>query len=1094
LKDTDATWDDLRSFFQNIPAIPALTHHASETPEKAEWIALFEQYFAETLYYTTGKFGTAKYESQFLLEKGFAFARSQAEITCELRSMQPAIEKFLWILTDLDQAYAEVKRKANMVDFDDFEHLALRILKTDTVRQYYRDKFHEIYVDEYQDTSSIQEAILKEIVCENCFMVGDVKQSIYRFRHAKPRIFIEKKESLRNHSCAGTVFELNQNFRSVSGILRAVNDVFYQIMSEKAGEIDYNDRDDTQALVPHRQDIDQAPHPAEILLVDISGAEPTNPGDSQELEEAREETTNAEGYSGAADAERKDTDDKVLEEDGTGSESLDEPVLSKEESSGYQKEALAVAIRIKELLSEKVEDERADENGERQKFMRQTRPADIAVLARTRGICGIFAETLESFGLPVQQERTETFLDRYELKVIEALLIILDNPMQDIPLVSVMRAPLFENGFCEEDLLCIRIEYADKAYFYECCEAYATNGPDTLLREKLKSFYQWLNRLRDGLTSKSVSELIEEVYIETEFLAVAARMPDGLSRVTALQEFQDWARGYDQSRQAGLYSFLRYMEAFHEKSPGQSPFGVEQSQADSIKVMTMHKSKGLEYKVVFLVGNNRRLASKDTRDPILVSEEFGIGFQFVDVKRQFRYPTPLILSMKENMHKAEMAEEMRLLYVGMTRAMDRLFITGTCSSEDNRNDKGLALRMAKARGYASCEPLPPQMALSAKSTLEWVMMAVARNPSIDFTLLGIPSLEKTPARDEELRFFNDSWSLAVTKYTDVQKKAQAMRQQKEESPDIAVRPGTPDTGASRQESCEFWQEDGASGQEIGLSDPDGRMLEETFDCYNKTFLQEYPYGDAARSPLKVSVSEIKRREQDNVWDREEGKVTDQLTLPSFIPPLRGINVTRRELEQGNKALMARSDIGIAVHSFLRYMNLESLMADPSRKAITDHIDHMAGLGMINKEESIQIKTYTTAFERYLQSDLAKRILAAGKQTPSVLFREIPFTIRMNCKTLLGGNGFAEDDATFVQGMIDCWFVEGGEAVLVDYKTDRIEGDEEQLRQTLRERYRTQLSIYALAIQKTTGLRVKQSILWLVDKAKAYDVEPDETLR
>ncbi len=1105
VKNPDVTWDGLYSFFQNRPSIPNLKHHPAETDEKSKWIDLFMQYFAEFLYYTTGEFGTPRYESQFLFEKCFLFNKSKEEIVRELAAMKPAVECFFGILTDLDQEYSKAKREANMIDFDDFEHLALKILKVPAVKQYYQLRFKEIYIDEYQDTSSIQEAILEAVSTGNCFMVGDVKQSIYKFRHARPRIFMGKYDTFR-HSCedgnaeSGIVFELNKNFRSVAGILHAVNDVFWQIMSKAAGEIDYNE---SQSLVPGREDVpmtqmsgsegaeaQKTSAPVEVLLVDLSK------GDGQETEEPEEAKENPDAAVDGENPEEGDDSEKT----GSRLKEPEEPPLSREEATKYQKEAFAVAVRIKEFLDGKTEASEGEEKeaSEGEKDSVKTKPGEIAVLARTRSICGVFADTLKLFGLPVEQEQTETFLDRYELKVIEALLIILDNPMQDIPLASVMRAPLFENGFDEAELLRIRTEYKDRDYFYECCESYAAKGTDIALREKLRSFYQGLSRLRNRLVCQSVSELIETIYTETDFLATAARMPDGLQRVSSLQDFQDWARGYDQSRQSGLYSFVRYMEAVHEKSPGQSPFGIEQSQSDSIKVMTMHKSKGLEYKVVFLVGNNRKMTPRDTRDSILVSEEFGIGFHYVDVKQQYRCPTPLILAMRESMRNAELAEEMRLFYVGMTRAKDRLFITGTCSVEDHTNDKGLAVPIGKARKYPSGSPLPPHVALSAKNTLEWVMLSIARNPSIDFGPLGIASFKEETSQGAS--HCSQSWSLNVTGYQYVQKKVQEILENQSVPANPKMAPDEPDGS-------------GTYCKEQDQNSPAGLSDEKVEALYRARFLAEYPYENATQSPLKISVSEIKRREQSRIQDEPSAPFPNQSALfpVSSLPaapllpaspypvtplspsltPFRSVNTVMKELSRTTATVLEKSDIGIAVHSFLRYMDLRLLMENPTKKIILEHMDQMLEADMIQKLEYDYLTTYADAFEAYLHSNLAERIYLAGKQTPPALFREIPFTIKLDCKALFGEQGFESKDCTFGQGMIDCWFVEKGEAVLVDYKTDKIEGTEEQVRQVLEERYRTQLSIYAQAITKTTRLHVKESIVWLVNTKKQFIMRINE---
>lgn len=1032
IKDNIRPWDELYCLFQTRPDIPDLKGRSGDTEERKAFLELFADHFAELLYYTTGECGAVRFASQFLYAKAFVFTKCKKEIVVELMHMQPAIGQIFKILEELDKKYTSEKHEANMIDFSDFEHIALKILKSSQAGQYYRDKFQEIYIDEYQDTSSIQEAIMTQITKENCFMVGDIKQSIYRFRHARPQIFNSKKAAFDADSTCGTVLELNRNFRSVEGILSAVNDVFYQLMSQDAGEIEY---DCGQALVADRYNHPEVPLPVELLLVDISV------NDDIETPEDAGAGDNAcdEGESGNADDAVED------------------------EKTKYEKEALGVAIKIKELLETGV------------------KPRDIAILARTRSICAVFAETLESFHIPAEQEQIEEFLDSYELKIMESLLKILDNTMQDIPLVSVMRSMLFNEGFSEDELLAIRISCRDRKYFYECCELYRTQGEEAVLKSKVDEFYKWLSNYREQLVYKSVSELIETIYIETGLLEYAVKMPNGQRRLSSLYRFQDWAHEYDNTRQAGLYSFVRYMESIHEKTQGRSPFGIESSQSDSVKVMTLHKSKGLEYEIVFLVGNNRSISSKDTRMPILISEETGVGFYYVNVEEQYKYPTPLIFAMKEGMRNAELAEEMRLLYVGMTRAMGRLYISGVSKNSDNLDGKGLAAVVDKVRKYPPGQTLPPHIVLSAKNTLEWIMMSIARNPFIDFSPAGIspagisptgesltgePSFGHGQKEDDNTKgnlFYSKAWSLNVERFEDVLKIASEILETPEKQDEEVISPNE------------------------SLAD------DKIKNNIAAKFLYVYPFDKAARCPLKVTVSEIKRREQAmepeyREYQADPGRNEESGKRPEQI---RGINTIMKELTHTTKTALASNEVGIAVHSFLRYMDLDLVMEKPDNDNIILHLSQMLDFGMITGIEYQYLTKYADSFAAYLRSDLAKRIHAAGKKSPDYLFREIPFTININCKALFGSQGFHEDDFTMVQGMIDCWFVEDGHAIVVDYKTDRISGPEEQIIKVLDDRYKTQLAIYTLAIEQSTGQKVKESIIWLIDAKKEFKINTED---
>lgn len=1070
-KDT-VTWNELYRFFQEAPPVPAFRKGKGDSfGPKEEWMDLLKSGFAELLYYTTGRFGTKLYETEFVHAKCFTFTKTKEEITEELKEMQPVLERFYAILLDLDEAYSKAKFDSNMIDFGDFEHIALQILKNENAGSYYRGKYKEIYLDEYQDTSSIQEAILQRVSDGNCFMVGDVKQSIYKFRHAKPQIFMskycgfsraeavetgasadepgEQDDSGGKTGVSGWVYELNKNFRSVTGILNAVNDVFFQVMSAEAGEIEYNE---PQALVPHREDYPERTAPVGILLVDLAGEEDfSGEGNGEELPEdgASQEGVSQEGAS--QDGESQEAGERDPEDSGNGDGNPDgEPPIAREEATKYQKEAVLVALKIRELIDSGYE------------------PDQIAVLGRTKNICSVFAEAIKKEDIPVEEEQNEPFMERYELKVIEAFLMILDNPMQDIPLAGVMHSPLFQGGFSEEEMLSIRTEYRDAEYFYQCCEKYCSKGGDEELKKKLCEFYNWIASCRDRLPYHTVSELIESVYLETGFLTYAASMPDGLLRVESLYRFQDWAGGYDRSRQSGLYSFLKYIGAMRDKAADQSPFGPEESHSNSVRVMTIHRSKGLEYKVVFLVGNNRKMTAKDTKEPILASEEFGVGFLYVNPDKQVKYPTPLVNAMREEMRKAEMAEEMRLFYVGMTRAMDRLYITGYCDGKELRDGKNLSGVITRARSYPAWQPLPPHMALSAKNTLEWILMSVARNPYLDFSPLFLSSYPGGEGQNEGNEtnkgnenaedvspFYSKAWSLETVPYFTLEAKEAEL---------LAAR-----------------EEKDRAGREIPpIRECVSTGCDDMKEALRSKFYWQYCYSKATQIPLKISVSEIKRHEQEQ--NPEEMR-----------PTLRGINVTMKEPSGSDTNSLDKRETGIAVHSFFRYMDLDTLIKNPGQEAVQSHIRQMLDKKMIREVEYHCLTGYAGKFEKFLTDPLAERIHRAGKQGSKSLFREMPFTLKLNCSKVFGPDGFSGEDCFFTQGMIDCWFIEGKDAVLVDYKTDTIRGDGEQVRQTLQERYHMQLSLYARAITEATGYPVKESLIWLVHAGKTYPIHIDQTL-
>lgn len=1288
LEKENLTWDDLHTHFMKTPAVPKLRMYpASDSFEKTEFWSLFKTHFTELIYYTTGDFGTKTYSQDFIFARKFVFTKTKDEITSEIREMYPAIECFMDLALALDSEYTKVKQNANMIDFGDFEHLALRILRLKGASEYYKDKFKEIYIDEYQDTSSIQEAILQLVSTSNSFMVGDVKQSIYKFRHAKPQIFMGKydlfknpenlsveetaKKDTENESAhktqtpgkavdtaidsIGTVFELNRNFRSSDIILEAVNEVFCRIMSKEAGEIDYNidhafivgiTGEDTN----HPSVVKQETKPEEvnlqedklqeainqnyeqpdvvttekirisplieIFLTDISPKAENKGENSNEDEDnsgiSSQNTGESDSlYKPSGDTELSSDDAAVNEEengfnvngdesplagtDASGAEKTE--TIAKDELTKYEKEALSVAIEINRLITKEGQ-----------------RPGDIAILSRTGAICGVFADALAAMNIPYACDQSMVFLERYELKVIEALLYVLDNPMQDIPLAGVLSSPLFECSLDEEEMLKIRIFGKGFKFFYECVQHYKENGDDETIRQKIVEFYERISQIRESLLHSTVSELVENIFETSGLMSYAAAMPQGEDVIRSLEDFLEWVRSIDDSRHSDLHSFVRLMQDIRQKSPDSSPFGAQESLSDSVKVITMHRSKGLEYEIVFLAGNNRQLSSKDTKAPILISEKMGIGFDYVNVLEQYKYPTPLVYAMKEEMRKEELAEEMRLFYVGMTRAKRRLYITGTYKSEDHAKDKGLADVVYRVNKYMdeyinstnkgwSSFKLPPHIVLGVKNTLEWVFMSIAGNPEIDMGVFDINT--SAPENDvviidssDNADVFENKNDLAISDYCkieNVQKAENAYDSNKNESCERISR------GRVWSLRCVNYEDSIINAQKIldkaplindtdmisessrqGILEQDSEKPSENINttktenqtsAYTTTpldileslakndneecdtrargkeiiesnvskairnkFFYEYPNARATSTPLKISVSEIKRQQQKedelaegtvNIFTKDSNLETTDSSLEtidlneavfykkistdsvadtsisddktSVISPvfmndnskgqtIRGINTTVHKIADNGGKELTSPQIGIAVHNFFRYANLNAIMASPDEKTIAEQLRIMEGMNMFTKEEAFELTKSIPAFQAYYTSDLACKIYAKQKENRGKVFREIPFTLKLACSEVFADKSFDTADFTYVQGIIDCWYEEDGKAVLIDYKTDHIRGSDEEIRDILQKRYQTQITVYARAIKDIKGIDVKESIIWLFNSNKQFIIK------
>jgi ATP-dependent helicase/nuclease subunit A len=1013
--DPETGWDDFYRYFLTMPALPRLIARGDYVEEKAAISELVRKHFAELICYTTGQYSGKSAREHFLVNTACVFYGPKERIQSEIKQMLPGIGMLVQLIQEIDHLYAEQKRERNRIDFSDFEHLALLILQKKPVQEYYNKKFCEIYIDEYQDTSSIQESILAHIAANNCFMVGDVKQSIYRFRHAKPQIFLDK---YKRYGCEdnirpeGTVYELNTNFRSGEEILDAVNEVFYQLMSEKVGEIEYDWR---QALNAGTKEREGKPCSVELMLTDTAGR-------------------------------RSSEDDADPKNSETETETETETDPTDEDLSGYEAEAQTIALEIHRLLKE----------GE-------YTPGEIAILARTGPICNTCAEALKQLAIPAECEQGSTFMDRYELKVLEALLQICDNPMQDIPLVSVMLSPIPAERFLEEELLRIRIKEKEQSYFFESARLYAENtsddDPDGPLKDKLLRWFDQLRQWRQELTYRSISDWLAERFASSGLFAHASMASHSDSHVRAVEETLDWIRSIEDRRGLNLHELVDMMKDIREKNSGKSPYGIEESRSDAVKVMTLHKSKGLEFPVVFLAGSHRNISAGRSKEYLIYSEEAGIGFYHIRPDEQYRYAMPHYLAMKEEMLYADTAEEMRLLYVGMTRAMHRLYLTGAFNSSDASEGKGIAKWFDKARQYDQEKPLPPHVVLSAKTYLDWIGMAIARDPTVDPTQLGIAKYQGNPVipgKPEDGGVIR--WKISVHRCGDYSKQ---------------IRKILSDDRKDLQEESDRMEE------VINRYDRALRQ-EDLVDAIQKKYFSEKPYPDASVTPFKISVSEIKRREQEQAQEGDQGWI-------------RGINTTLHPMEDVPDAPLEGTALGIAVHSALRYVTADCPGASPDYEKVSFFLENLAQSGRITVSEHRGLQDLIPDLTAYFQSDLAVKVDQAMRENQKSLYKEIPFTLKMEAARLYRKQGYSEDDFVLVQGIIDCWYEDEGQAVLIDYKTDRLFGNDAMILQELQKRYGTQLSVYAEAIRRIRGLEVKNAIIWLIRAHKAFEIRIDHPM-
>ncbi len=577
------------------------------------------------------------------------------------------------VLTNLTEAFfdriGEKKAGKNIVDFGDLEHLALQVLAepmengavpTAAAREY-AETFAEIMIDEYQDSNLVQELILNCVAGhgrgrKNLFMVGDVKQSIYRFRLARPELFMEKYKTYREAKEGACRIDLHRNFRSRPQVLEGVNAVFRQIMTESLGGIVY--------------DSDAALYPGASFGGDII-------------------------------------------KEGTGDFLTPECLLL--EASGQERqrqEAQLVGRRIREIVGrEQVWDKELE-------AYRPARYGDIVILLRTvSGWAEPFGEALADLGIPCHTGAQEGYFSAAEVRVVLAYLQILDNPIQDIPLAAVLRSAI--GGFTDEELALIR-SASGRAYFYDCCQEYRNSGENAALREKLDGFFADFERLRRKCGHTPVHLLLWEILDVTGYGDYAEALPAGRQRRANLDMLVEKAIAYEATSYRGLYHFVRYIENLkkYEIDYGEASAGAES--ADVVRIMSIHKSKGLEFPVVFVSGLGKQFNESDSRSRVALHPELGIGCDCVDAERRTRRASLLKKTIQQRIITENLGEELRVLYVAMTRAMEKLILTGCVSDAEKHME---TWRMAARRPG---ETLSYAWLSGASTYLDWVMPALLR--------------------------------------------------------------------------------------------------------------------------------------------------------------------------------------------------------------------------------------------------------------------------------------------------------------------------------------------------------------------------------
>lgn len=898
------------------------------------------------------------------------------------------------------ERYKNHKADKKVLDFNDLEHLTLRILSIETedgkepseAAIHYRSQFSEVMIDEYQDVNQIQEEILKwvtqpESLNGNQFMVGDVKQSIYSFRLADPSLFIEKYEQYEKKE-KGERIILAENFRSRPEVLSFTNFIFDQLMDKEVGELTY---DKSAKLIngytafPESSDFN-----TELLIFE----------------------------SKVEESENDDDDESV-----SSSFSVD---------SKTKGELYMVANRILDMLAcgYEIYDKKLEK-------MRLLELRDIVLLTPTKKNNLDIQDVFKQLDIPTAVKDTQNYFQTTEITIMMSILKIIDNPYQDIPLVAVLRSPIV--GLNEVDLTHIRITDKQSSY-YEALVQFA--GKDDFeatrnlhLQEKVRVFLEIFEKWRRQSRRQSLVDLIWMIFEDTGFLHYVGGMSSGRQRKANLHALYERAAAYEKTSFKGLFQFIRFIEKMQKKDKDLAEPQAISDDENAVRVMTIHASKGLEFPVVFILDMTKRFNLTDVRTPVIFDEEYGVGAEYRDLKTRERKTTLPEKGLKHKKKAKILSEQMRVLYVALTRAEQKLILVGSY-----KNKETALSRWGLVGGHPK-RVLPSDLRMSAQGLMDWIGYSIIRHKHMD---------EHRSVQSENSEIHSYDTSFSVDFYTQDELEDALLSRQKIETSD--------------------WYPKLKEGT-INL--PVVEEIKEAIKKASKIMNQPYSYQIATQTTSYQSVSEIKRlfEEPDDgqmvkidvTKPRQVNRyVEDQLSRPTFI---------QEDLTP------TAAEIGQATHLVLQTLDLTET---PTRESVELVIGHLVKekIFTLDLSESIRINEilqfFTTSFGQYILEHSSK------------VKREVPFSLLMEAKEIF--NDMEElDDYVLIHGIIDGYIERKDDIILFDYKTDRVAHLGQLAGEEMLKKYRGQLTLYKRALESILKKPVSESHLVMLNISETVRV-------
>jgi ATP-dependent helicase/nuclease subunit A len=935
------------------------------------------------------------------------FSRRPESFLRDMQEMQPLIAVLIELVKEFSRRFEEVKQERGLVDFSDLEHYTLDILSAQTETESgepagdarpseaalaYRRKFKEVLVDEYQDTNMVQEAILQLVTADgeatgNLFMVGDVKQSIYRFRLAEPNLFLGKYNRFTSDGDeTGLKIDLAKNFRSRGEVLDATNYLFKQIMGVTVGEIHYDENAELKKGAPYPEDEE---FPVELLLID-------------------------KGEGSQADNETSE------ESDSTAAE------FDADDLEQSQLEARLMARHIKSMV-----EERRGVYNPKNKTSKPVNYRDIVILLRSMTWAPQIMEEFKQQGIPIYANLSTGYFQATEVAIMLSLLKVIDNPFQDIPLAAVLRSPIV--GLNEEELAVIRISQK-RGSFYEALTEFCMKRPSAgneALHEKTSRFFEGLKKWRTSARQGAVSDLIWQLYRETRFYDFAGGMPGGKQRQANLRALYDRARQYEATSFRGLFRFLRFIERMRERGDDLGAARALGEQEDVVRIMTIHSSKGLEFPVVFVAGLARNFNTMDLKKFYMLDKEFGFAAKYINPEKRISYPSLPQLAFKRK-HKMEMlAEEMRVLYVALTRAKEKLYLLGSVKDAEKTISK-----WQYEAGHQDWL-LDEYFRASASGYIDWIGPAVIRHKDCD-PIRG-EGIALHPALAEEINCHPSQWKIETISAEEVAAYADEQSDEHESLMDF-VEAGKP-----------------------------VNMESELSEAVRSQLSWDYQYHEAATHRSKQSVTELKRNHDSR--DEESGT---QL-IRRFTKPI----LNRPRFMQEKK--LTPAERGTAMHMVMQHIDLSQPVTELS---LDLQLEKMIERELLFPEQRDAVeKKWILAF---FETEIGKRLLNADKVS-----REVPFYLSLpSIEVYPDWQG--ENEPIFIQGVVDCIFQDEKGTVLLDFKTDgihdRYKGGFEQAKSILEERYRIQIRLYSKAIEQVWKQPVNEKYLYFFDGGHLLELE------